>query len=454
METASESRLAPLRPLGTLEKYSTTRSHLSIYLNVGLTARYKRPSGATVKPALFRALSTLISKHPILSAIPVAVETPNPYFVRLPEIKLSEVVTFASDDAYSGGPSRRDYLDDMIEQEHNHPFDGSLNRTRPFWRLCVVERNVFPKNFDIVFIFHHSLMDTKSALSFHEELEKYMAEDDGSDLETDVVETPSVPLLPSLEELYTLTVSEKFLQSQETPCTPLPDSWTAAPQSIPVKTCFSSLWLSTTQSKKLKDMSKKEKSSVTAALQALIAASLFSALPLKYQTLQTDCAVSLRRFLEEPVTDTSLGCYVGTSSISYSRMPSFRWSEARRTKEIIEQVIAKKGGDMPVGYMQRVPNMHQWMLQKLGRARKAAFELSNVGKVSDLQRGFKFEIQGMLFSQSSSACSAAIKVSAVTGRDGRLALGFTWQEGIVESELVERIKKILQAEVEALTLDG
>ncbi|KAL2842401.1 alcohol acetyltransferase [Aspergillus pseudoustus] len=453
MEAVPASDLVPLRPLGNLEKYSTTRSHLGIYLNVGLTARYKRPSGAPVKPALFRALSILISKHPILSAIPAAIETPNPYWVRLPQITLCEVVKFDEDNAYSRGSSAREYLDDVIEEQHNRPFERSLSQILPFWRICVVERSELPIDFDLVFIFHHSLMDTKSAMSFHEELERYMAEDDGSDLVIDVVETPPMPLLPSLEELYTLAVSEEFAGSQEMPSMPVPDSWTAAPQTVPVKTCFSSLWLSTAQSRKLKNMSRKEKTSVTAALQTLIAASLFSVLPLRYHTLQTECAVSLRRFLQDPVTGTSLGCYVGTLSIPYSRIPSFTWSEARRTKEIIEQVIAKKGGDMPVGYLQHVPNMHQWMLRKLGHTRASGFELSNVGRVSDPQGGYRFEIQGMLFSQSSSACSAAIKVSAVTGRDGRSVLGFTWQEGIVESDMIEQIKEALQAQVEGLTME-
>jgi hypothetical protein len=60
----------------------------------------------------------------------------------------------------------------------------------------------------------------------------------------------------------------------------------------------------------------------------------------------------------------------------------------------------------------------------------------------------------MLFSQSASACSAAIKVSAVTGPDGRLDLGFTWQEGVIDSDMVERIKEFLSDEVQRLVMSG
>jgi hypothetical protein len=116
--------------------------------------------------------------------------------------------------------------------------------------------------------------------------------------------------------------------------------------------------------------------------------------------------------------------------------------------------MAQKGGDMPVGYLAFIQNQHHWMLQKLGRKRMSTFELSNVGSSSASRRASNFEIQGMLFSQSSSACSAAIKVSAVTERDGRLALGFTWQEGAVEADMIEGVKRALQGEIGRLSVSA
>jgi hypothetical protein len=426
---------------------------LGIYLNVGLTARYKRPSGVPVKQALFHALSMLISKHLILSAIPLAIETPDPYFVRLPKIALSEVVTFVEEDANPPSSDWQETIDKVLEEQHNCPFEVQSNRTLPFWRICVLENKNAPRSFTLMFIFHHSLMDTKSALSFHDEMEGHMVQYAGVE-PSGTAYCLSGALVPPLEELYTLPVSQEFLRSQEKHSEPSPDSWTAAPQSTPVKTRFSSLWLSDDDTKMLMTLSKKEQTSVTAALQALIATCIFSVLPSTYCTLQGDCAVSLRKFLPEPITDTTLGCYVGSSSTTYRRMPSFNWDEARRTKIAIEHTMAQKGSDMPVGYLAFIQNQHHWMLQKLGRKRMSAFELSNVGASSTLRGGLNFEIESMLFSQSSSACSAAIKVSAVTGRDGRLALGFTWQEGVIEADMMERVKRALKGEVERLAALG
>ncbi|KAJ5693605.1 hypothetical protein N7536_004017 [Penicillium majusculum] len=397
-----------LRRLGHAEKYSTTRSHLGIYLNVGLTACYKRPSGVSVKPALFYALSMLISKHPILSAIPFAIGTPDPYFVRLPKITLSEVVSSMEEEANFPSSDERQALDKVLQEQHNCPFEIDPKRPLPFWRLCILERRSCPRSFILVFVFHHSLMDTQSALSFHNELEGYMAQYAGLE-PSDTVSCPSNALIPPLEDLCTLSVSREFLESQEKDSELSPDCWTAAPQFTPVKTQFSSLWLSEVDTKVLVTLSKKEQTSVTATIQVLIATCIFSVLPASYHTLRGDCAVSLRRFLPEPVTTTALGCYVGSLSTTYHRKPSFNWNESRRTKVAIQHVMAQKGGNMPVGYLALIQNQHHWMLQKMGQNRKSAFELSNIGATSTLRGGTNFEIESMLFSQSSSACSAAIK---------------------------------------------
>ncbi|CAI7600544.1 unnamed protein product [Penicillium viridicatum] len=448
-EAFPEGGFPPLRPLGHAEKYSATRSHLGIYLNVALTACYKRPSGVPVKPALFYALSMLISKHPILSAIPFAINTPNPYFVRLPKIKLSEVVFLMEEEANSPSSDGTETLDMVLQEQHNCPFEIDPKRPLPFWRLCVLERSSCPGSFILVFVFHHSLMDTQSALSFHSELEAYMAQYAGLE-PSDTIHSPSDALIPPLEGLCTLPVSREFLQFQEKDSEPSPNSWTAAPQFTPVKTRFSSLWLSEVDTKLLITLSKKERTSVTATIQALIATCIFFVLPATYLTLQGDCAVSLRRFLPEPVTATTLGCYVGSLSTTYHRESSFNWDESRRSKVAIEHAMAQKGGNMLVGYLALIQNQHHWMLQKMGKNRKSAFELSNIGTTSTLRGGANFEIESMLFSQSSSTCSGAIKISAVTGPDGRLALGFTWQEGAIEAGMIEKVQSALKGEIELL----
>jgi len=414
---------------------------------VALTARYKCPADLDVKPALLYALKTLVAKHPILSAIPWDVNTTQPYFVRPRKIENEQAVTFVDYNLPPADFDWRQSVDRILEEEHNTPFEASKSCSTPFWRLRVLKSEDIPDSFILILVFHHSIMDTKSALSLHQELEENLNQYFDSSSSRDTLFCPDTALLPSLEDLYEFPISPSFCLSQSTYSEPSSESWTAAPQAIPVKTRFSSFLFSESETREIKVMSKLYQSSVTATLQALIAQSIFVSLPSEYTILQGDCAVSLRRFLPMPITCTSLGCYVGSLSVIYHRRQSFDWKEAHRTKAAIAEAVAGKGRDMQVAYLNCIPDMHAWMKQKLGKKRMGSFELSNVGETEDQRADSSVRIEGMLFSQSSSACSAAIKVSAVTGRDGKLALGFTWQEGIVEDTMIEKIKKALKREV-------
>lgn len=63
----------------------------------------------------------------------------------------------------------------------------------------------------------------------------------------------------------------------------------------------------------------------------------------------------------------------------------------------------------------------------------------------------QMRVSPIVFNQSVRVCSAAITISALAGPDGRLVLGFTWQEEISEANLVERIKGYVEGLVERLT---
>ena len=433
--------------LGLLEQYSTVRSHLGIYLNVGVTATYWKQSREAVKPALFRALAVVILKHPILSAVPIHTHTMSPRFVQLSQISLQNTVTFIQASDYCQPPATGHCLDELLEEQHNRPFTHETPLS-PFWRLLVAEDTTETSRFTVSFIFHHCLADTQSALVFHEDLEDALS-NPSLNPSIEVVSITILDLLPPLENLLELSLSYKFLDRQRTYRTPSPDTWTAAPQSVPVKSRFTSLWLPSATTQNLQRMAKNERSSMTAMLQSLLAASIFHILPLSYTTLTADCAVSLRRWLQHPINKSSIGCYVGSFSQTYTRS-SFSWDEARKTKITIDKVMDNPGADMSVGYLRCVPDMHQWFGRKMGQQRLSAFELSNVGTMTPSTKHGNYQIQSMLFSQSASACSGAIKVSAVTGRDGRLALRVSWQVGVVNDDMIQGLVAQVLEEVENL----
>ncbi|KAK1139638.1 Alcohol acetyltransferase [Aspergillus melleus] len=431
------------RPLGPIEQYSAFRSHLGIYLNVCVTAIYQREDEKPIKPALFRALAAVIEKHPILSAVPVDIPT-GPRFARLDQIDLDQVVIFSE---VQGCTDSKVALDQMLEDQHNRPFQ---HRPRtPFWRVRVLEDPNDRARFILCFCFHHALADTKSALVFHEDLEHELSKP-GDGAFVTIIAASQAPLLPNIEAIHNLPISPRYLASQQQDSHRTPETWSGAPQNLPVRTRVSSMWIPSATLADVKQQCKVQKTTVTALLMSLIARSFFHVLPAEYTSIQGDSAMSLRHFLPLPITSHSMGCYIGTFNEQYMKTSESVWQDARRTKMTIDRAVGTQGADMPLGYLGHVPNMAQWFLDKIGKPRAAGFELSNVGFLQSERSCHRYGIQSLLFSQSAGACSAAVKISAVTGRDGRMGVAFSWQEGVVADNTVNEVMQTLEKLVEEM----
>ncbi|WAO87817.1 Hypothetical protein NCS54_00513700 [Fusarium falciforme] len=450
MEPQQADHLPSLRPLGLAEQYSTARSHLGIYVNVCVTATYSNRHGQNLPDALYRGVAAVMAKHPILSAVPVDTVT-TPRFIRLPLLNLKEVVTFIEKPGYTPGATSDPTLDELVQSQHNLSFKHD-NSLVPFWRITVLGNHRDSSWFSLCLCFHHSLLDTQSAVIIHQDLEFSLATNDkGAAME--MVEGSRHTLLPPLESMADLPTSPDYVRGQQSLGEPPQNWWSGKPQTLPVQTRFSSVWIPSASFTSLRQKCKEQGVTLTAALMSLIAGAFFRVLPSEYSVVQGDCAVSLRRFLPDYIDQRSAGCYVGSLSEVYNRESQSIWRDAKRTKKTINETLQLRGADMPVGYLKHVPDIVGWLTGKIGKRRWAAWELSNVGGFDDAP-GLKSEdrqIQSVMFSQSASACSGAIKVSAASGRDGRLGLGFTWQEGVVGDEVVKELIQSLVDLIQEIT---
>lgn len=59
----------------------------------------------------------------------------------------------------------------------------------------------------------------------------------------------------------------------------------------------------------------------------------------------------------------------------------------------------------------------------------------------------------MIFGRSAFASGSAISTGVVSGGDGSLSIGFGWQEGVVEDELVESLIEGVRGEIEGIALE-
>ncbi|KIX96244.1 uncharacterized protein Z520_08022 [Fonsecaea multimorphosa CBS 102226] len=480
-----------LRPVDRLERYSTARHDLKFYLGPAVTASYRLPKSHSprLKECIYKALEDVITRHPILSAIPLNENTQNPYFVRLPEIHLDKCVYFQARqrdyDPDSSDGERDVELDELFSTQHRVPYEPP----NPFWRLYILTNSVHPSDFTAALFYHHALGDGTSGMAFHRAFHSALSQS-VSTLPTElapasVIPSPSAPLLPSLESLHPLPVStwhlltilfkHKIWSSRD------PGLWTGAKCTIALgpQTGARHLAFSASSTTAFKNICRANGTTITGALQTLIAGALFAHLPEKYTKLACNGALSARRFLpaDAGITDDSMGVYVLDMSDTYmrdrflqhqhtdsksGRYDLLPWAEAQRSRENIEQVLGLKGRNAAVGLLRYVNDYQQELfLSKVGKDRDSSFEVSNLGVfkpssspptvVVEEGNAQGVEIGRMVFTQSAGVTASAIQVSAITGPDGCLVLGVTWQKGVVDDELVEKVLRSVEEEVKRLT---
>lgn len=87
--------------------------------------------------------------------------------------------------------------------------------------------------------------------------------------------------------------------------------------------------------------------------------------------------------------------------------------------------------------METIPDISAIFTSIVGKSRDAAFEVTNVGLFSSAAASERkadccWQVGKVLLSRSSLVSGAAITISIATGGDGTMAVGFSWQEGVVE----------------------
>ncbi|KAI9731142.1 MAG: hypothetical protein M1834_005335 [Cirrosporium novae-zelandiae] len=452
------SKLEKLRPLGRLERFSTTRSRLGVYHNVGLTGFYSYnpssssstspslPSSYLLRSLIFHALSTLVAQHPSLSTIPIDDGVPerDAYFVRLPEIDFNTAVTFIeSKNIRTGDENGSDVeLDKLLEAQHNQSFEGQQIPGLPVWRLIILTNPASQSSFIASFVFHHAIADTGSAMAFHKcfaiALSNVSSEDAAKTLPRNaIIQAFDTEMLPSLEQLYELSVSNEFLE-RERFLTEHPDVpahvWSGDVAQLPVATRFESLKITKDDARRFVAACRKNDTTVTATLQALVASVLFDLIPEEFTTLNSICPVALRRWLPAPIDEFSMGTWVGIIGETYQRQQGFSWKEACRCRKNIQEVVARKGKDMVSSFPRSIVDFNHYFMDQMGKKRGCSFEISNIG-ILKMRPEDSWRIGRLVFSQCASATSG-IKVSVATGGDGSLNIGFTWPRGVFDEGLM------------------
>jgi hypothetical protein len=448
-----------------LEQYSTSRHQVGFYLNVAVAATYHLPDicDLPVKDYVYQASEIAIAEHPVLSAIVADDHTQDPYFVRLPQLDLDKIISLQDrkpgllGTEANGEPAPDLDLQTLLAREHNKPFEAP----NAFWRLCILLDKENEAQFTVVFVYHHAIGDGSSGKAFHQTFLRALGLTSNPEKTKSIIPTPQIPLFPNIELISPMSLSfsylaKKLFQAKIYSRRPT-GLWTGSKVLNPTQTRVRLVPFSKSLLSALRHLCHAQDTTITAFLQTIFARAIFAHIPAEFTRLACTGAISCRRWLPAIVTDETMGVWVQGFEESYLRdavaisTTAFPWEEARRSKQTVQAVLRNKGKDSSINLLQFVDDYQEELcLSKVGKEREGSFEVSNIGFVDSPTDPEKTRLQGMVFSQSASVMGNAIEFSVVTGGDGCLVVSVSWQEGVVEPELVNKVIESAKQEMYAL----
>jgi len=421
-----------------------------------------------LQSVVYAALTDVVRKHPILSAIPINEATPDAYFARLEVIDLTKCVLWKTRTGCAARGEEDGELDGILEGQHNVGFDSDYGDV-PFWRLVILQDTGTELSFTASFIFHHSLGDGATGSIFHSSfLHGLNTAISLPSLDTHnntcIPVDPTIQLLSPLETLHPLPINPTSRSHRAASASELKE-WFGNTIHTLLATHYKTLYFSPattiTFAKKCKDNGV----TVTSGLTAVLAGALFSALPNTVQALTGIIPINLRPWLSLPATeaDVAMGSFIDAMKVQVRReqcgeggsdrkgalsgLPAARHA-AEEIKRYLANASPTREPYTSIAPFKLIPDVAAVFTSLLGTTRDAAFEISNLGRFHDASAdnvrcgnddAAHWRIGRMMFSRSAVAFGAAVTTSVVTGADGGLSVGFCWQDGVVESGLVEAI---------------
>lgn len=432
------------------------------------------------------AVANLVLRLPRLRVVITGDETSRPYFASVPSLDLSYHLECVELPAELDFQARDSHLLHVLEAQHNQlwPDVG----TRPPWRVLVVydprpSQSEDRLMLDIVLAIHHSLADGRSTAIFQasllDELNKPSAR--LSCLEDHVLRMPGKPhhghILPPQEELVKFTTSWRFIAGTlwnefasgwlRKPATDLP--WTGAPvRSDPYQTRLRLVTIPAKAVSQLLANCRANGTTLTPLLHVLILTSLARRLPAETATWFQSCTpIDLRPFVQSGshVTDAAdfFGVLVTSASHSFdsSRVSGLReqasgeiiWSLARTLRQELKERVETIPQDDMVSMLSWITDWRTFWLNKANKPRESTYEVSNIGSLRGspedtanimAETRSRWQILRSVMSQCAIVAGPALcaSVSGVIG--GPISIALSWQDGIIESGLVEGVAHDLQ----------
>lgn len=500
----------PLRPLGKDKLFFTLRNDLGYYHNVALSISLTLHGVAEeeILRLIYAALARVVEKHPILFAVPVSeldpesaaetsVEAPRKAcFKRLPQIKLSEVVSVLVRDSSLPSSAKESKAETTFDEEHDlvlqQIHNDTFDRGKAQWRILVLRDTCAVASTDanvgltLAFIYHHALADGISGLAFLKELIAALREllPKKEYESVDIVFAKEGALLPPLQGWNRVALGatqQQQEQQQNSEHLHSTNLWLGNKphNTLPLTSRFTSFTFSSRTTQTLLSIISEHKTSVTPFLQTVLAASIFCTVADDFDRLVGLCSYSLRSYLDN-LPESAIGLFIGGSRTEYLRKQFHRsrndakcggnlatgvdfWREVDRTKSSLVAAVNKAIKPTPIsdpGLLgeSEQKEMLSWLKGLIDNPRVASFDLNNIGKYeaigfedcSNNEEANRITLGRTVFSASQSAIGSALKVNVVTGPTNQMTIGFAWQNEVHDEQIVRSIIDRFRREIELL----
>ncbi len=454
---------------------------MRFYRCVGQTARFNVPQSLLedqdLGSVIEHAVAQTILSHPVLQVGIVGEDTPSPYFVYLPSLDLSKLVRWEQVDGDT--PAARDAaLQRVLEARHSELWPDL--HQQPGYEFIVLSPNLANRShagsvvIEIVFAFHHGYGDGTSGVILQRTLLRALNNPiavPSFNFSTHVltIDTPA-PLPPPQDALINFKISWSFLlkslwdefgPSLLKPTPPVP-AWAGKHVTLhPDSTCLRLLSFPPPTASGIVAHCREKSTTLTPLLHVLVLRSLVKRLPehaISNNTLTCGTPISLRRLLPpggkqgfDP--DTSMGVVLATQDYRFSSSTICQiraggndserlvWDLTSSFGKDLKRKVASLPNDDITALMAWVSDYNAWWRKKLGKEREETWQLSNVGAADfdadDEKVGWS--VDRVVFSQSGHVAGSAFSVSVSGVKGGDLAITLSWQESIVDDELLDGV---------------
>lgn len=474
---------AALRPAGMLEKLYTARQVLGIYHSVIITASYTyhfKLDNKSLHSIFCTAISRLLHQHAPLCCYVEGERTAEPVFRRLDTLQVEDVLQIST---LAKGESLAVKLQDL----HDQPWDWNQ---KPLWKLVVLEQPETDYStgtgtvtstgtatgtstgtrfkLHVAFVYHHAIGDGLSGVAFHrsllQELEIVQSIDLDERQPPQAIDVPtSVSLIEPIEKLVTFPLSWPFLVKQVVQeyaprwiigaPSPLWAGLTVQTiEDCPLRSRIGIVAIPDNEVQKLLKQTKEHNVSLTSLLTASIVSALAYAIP-EASRLIGITPYTLRRVtrtsMDEMVNQTSgfetsyeadLLNRIRKSSNDMERRESL-WQTASYFHSQMQDELARCPRDNVVGLLPYVSDHINFYRKKIGRAREATWEVSNVGVVKTSQVPRSWKLEGMTFTQGAAPVGPAFAVNCASVKGGPLTLAISWQDSIIGEDIIDAVNK-------------